>query len=45
MLIFWIAAQAFPTEVRRGQIIEIIIGRLVTPIRAIRLHGIASPLG
>ena len=45
MLIFRIAAQAFPAEFRRGQIIEIVIGRLVTPIRAVGLHGIASPLG
>nr|WP_163025764.1 hypothetical protein [Chachezhania antarctica] len=45
MLIFGIAAQAFPAEFRRSQIIEIIVGGLVTPIRAIRLHGIASPLG
>jgi len=45
MLIFGITAQAFPAEFRRGQIIEIVIGRLVTPIRAVGLHGIASPLG
>ena len=45
MLIFGIAAQAFPAEVRRSQIIKIVVGGLVTPIRAIRLHGIASPLG
>ena len=45
ILIFGIAAQAFPAEFRRGQIIEIVIGRLVTPIRAVGLHGIVSPLG
>lgn len=45
ILIFGIAAQALPAEFRRGQIIEIVIGRLVTPIRAVGLHGIASPLG
>ena len=45
ILILGIAAQAFPAEFRRGQIIEIVIGRLVTPIRAVGLHGIASPLG
>lgn len=43
ILILGIAAQAFPAEFRRGQIIEIVIGRLVTPIRAVGLHGIASP--